>query len=298
MATPAAVLEAIDRVLEPLLETLEGVMWVQRYLHPPAIGQLAEVLAPQTEALSGPLRALEESAWPDDAAFIRERLLDVGRQTLDILAAFAAAARAPDDLVELFRALRRLARVQETLYPLAPAFDPVSRWFLDPARDFLWSWLREARARDTLVLAPTSVQRTWSLMGADVDAPRILQMVESVAARYPVDRARVLLTGMSDGGTYAFLCGLRDGAPFTHLAPACGVLHPALLATDALARARDLPIYLVHGELDWMFPVATARMTRDVLTTVGARIVYREIDDLSHTYPRDENPKILEWLAV
>ena len=102
----------------------------------------------------------------------------------------------------------------------------------------------------------------------------------------------------SDGGTYACLCGLRDGAPFTHLAPACGVLHPALLATDALARARDLPIYLVHGELDWMFPVATARMTRDVLTTVGARIVYREIDDLSHTYPRDENPKILEWLAA
>src|SRR5947207_1261108 len=310
------------------------------------------------------LGALEESAWPDDAAFIRERLPDVGRQTLDILAAFAAAARAPDDLVELFRALRRLARVQETLYPLAPAFDPVSRWFLDPARrgddelvarlreatlrdddnarrvgvlhadnergsrggfslyvpetwdghasmplvvalhgghghgrDFLWSWLREARARDTLVLAPTSVQRTWSLMGADVDAPRILQMVESVAARYPVDRARVLLTGMSDGGTYAFLCGLRDGAPFTHLAPECGVLHPALLATDALARARDLPIYLVHGELDWMFPVATARMTRHVLTTVGARIVYREIDDLSHTYPRDENPKILAWLA-
>jgi hypothetical protein len=28
MATPAAVLEAIDRVLEPLLETLERVMWV------------------------------------------------------------------------------------------------------------------------------------------------------------------------------------------------------------------------------------------------------------------------------
>src|SRR5689334_24819120 len=28
-----------------------------------------------------------------------------------------------------------------------------------------------------------------------------------------------------------------------------------------------LPIYLVHGALDWMFPVPTARMTRDVLAS-------------------------------
>jgi phospholipase/carboxylesterase len=30
---------------------------------------------------------------------------------------------------------------------------------------------------------------------------------------------------------------------------------------------------------------------------VGARLVYRELSDLSHTYPRDENPRILDWLA-
>jgi phospholipase/carboxylesterase len=39
-----------------------------------------------------------------------------------------------------------------------------------------------------------------------------------------------------------------------------------------------------------------ARMGRDALLAAGARVVYREIEDLSHTYPRDENPRILEWL--
>ena len=29
---------------------------------------------------------------------------------------------------------------------------------------------------------------------------------------------------------------------------------------------------------------------------VSTSLVYREIEDLSHTYPRDENPKILDWL--
>jgi phospholipase/carboxylesterase len=75
------------------------------------------------------------------------------------------------------------------------------------------------------------------------------------------------------------------------------VLHPFLLASGGLGRARGRPIYLVHGALDWMFPVQTARMARAALETAGAQVVYREIEDLSHTYPRDENPRILDWLA-
>ncbi len=117
-----------------------------------------------------------------------------------------------------------------------------------------------------------------------------------MAARYAVDRSRVLLTGMSDGATYALLCGLADGMPFTHLAPACGVLHPFLLARGGIERARGRPIYLVHGALDWMFPVQAARMGRGALEDAGAHVVYREVEDLSHTYPRDENPRILDWL--
>jgi phospholipase/carboxylesterase len=147
-------------------------------------------------------------------------------------------------------------------------------------------------------MAPTSRDRTWSIMGGhDVDAGPLCAMVESIARRYPVDRARVLLTGMSDGATYALLCGLQEDMPFTHLAPACGVLHPFLLADGGLARAAGRPIYLVHGALDWMFPLHVARMTREALTAAGARLVYREIEDLSHTYPREENTKMLDWLS-
>jgi phospholipase/carboxylesterase len=147
-------------------------------------------------------------------------------------------------------------------------------------------------------MTPTARERTWSIMGGeDVDADPLRQMVAMVAERYPVDRARVLLTGMSDGATYTFLCGLREGMPFTHLAPACGVLHPFLMVPGGLTAARDKPIYMIHGALDWMFPIATAHFAREALQEAGARVVYREIADLSHTYPRDENPKILDWMV-
>jgi phospholipase/carboxylesterase len=45
-----------------------------------------------------------------------------------------------------------------------------------------------------------------------------------------------------------------------------------------------------------MFPVEMARQADEALTAVGARVNYREIDDLSHTYPREVNAEMLNWL--
>ena len=364
MPSRADVADALDGRLRPMLGTLERVGWVQRHLFPPAAEQLAEALASQRDPLAGALRDFEAFAWTEDLGFIRARLVDCAGQTLALVDAFVTAAASPDDPVGLYRALRRFSPLQEALYPLAPVLEPVSRWFLEPARrdddalvlrlraaalredgprvgvlhannerdqrggfslyvpedwdghaamplvvalhgghghgrDYLWVWLREARARGMLVLSPTSRDRTWSIMGGgDADAAPLAAMIESVAGRYAVDRARVLLTGMSDGATYALLLKLTADMPFTHLAPACGVLHPLLLVEGRLGRARGRPIYLVHGALDWMFPVQTARMAAEALEAAGAAVVYREIADLSHTYPRDENPAILDWLAA
>jgi phospholipase/carboxylesterase len=32
------------------------------------------------------------------------------------------------------------------------------------------------------------------------------------------------------------------------------------------------------------------------LSAAGANVTYRELDDLSHTYPREMNAPMLEWL--
>ena len=58
---------------------------------------------------------------------------------------------------------------------------------------------------------------------------------------------------------------------------------------------RGKRIYWIHGTLDWMFPVAIAVRAAHLLEEAGAEITLRIIDDLSHTYPRDENDRILTW---
>jgi phospholipase/carboxylesterase len=161
--------------------------------------------------------------------------------------------------------------------------------------DFLWTWLIEARSRGCLLLSPTSLGATWSLMDEDIDAPALRAMVAYVREHWRVDDRRILLTGLSDGATYTLLCGLQPDMPFTALAPVSGVLHPANLMNGNLERAAGSRIYLVHGARDWMFPVATARMAHRELQRAGADVTFREIPDLSHTYPREENARILEW---
>ena len=162
-------------------------------------------------------------------------------------------------------------------------------------RLFLWSWLREARGRDVILVAPTAIGDTWSLMEPQVDSGHLGIVLESVARRWSIDRSRLLLTGMSDGGTFTLLSGLDDASPFTHLAPVAASFHPLLLAVTEPERVAGLPVYLVHGALDWMFPVSMGRAARDALVAAGASVTYREIADLSHVYPREEGSRILDW---
>jgi phospholipase/carboxylesterase len=165
-------------------------------------------------------------------------------------------------------------------------------------REYLWTWLREARSRGFILVAPSSADRTWSFEGEDVDNPRLRSVLENVAARWQgADRERVLLTGLSDGATYTLLAGLDEDAPFSALSPIAGVLHPACYGLGHLDRAEGKPIYLVHGALDWLFPINLAHLTRDELQRSGAALIYREIEDLSHTYPREENAAIMSWFA-
>jgi phospholipase/carboxylesterase len=65
---------------------------------------------------------------------------------------------------------------------------------------------------------------------------------------------------------------------------------------EAFFEALGVPIHLVHGALDWMFPVKLAQMASDELSKAGAQAEFHELADLSHAYPREHNARILEWL--
>lgn len=254
------------------------------------------------------LRAMHQHCRAQELLYaLRRALLPVGRYFLEAPVRERAQDFDPDPRPDIPTGIitarnRSGARGGFSLY-VPERYDPGRAWPLIVALhggsgtgdDFLWLWLTEARSRGCLLLAPTSLGSTWSLMDDDVDAPALRTMVDYVRTHWRVDDAHVLLTGLSDGATYTLLCGLQPDMPFTALAPVSGVLHPANLMNGNLDRARGRRIYLVHGALDWMFPIALARMAAQELTQAGADVTFRAIADLSHAYPREENGPILTW---
>lgn len=351
-------LDDLVAFLPPLLQALERLGFVARYLNPPDFGDvLAAVGVPDAE-LAAQVPRLQ--AWPDALVHVSAPLLEASQAALAAFAELRAASGQPETLTAVFRALRHLPRAQEALYPLARDLPPISRFFLEPARrqdasllrrlakaepgpdtgvlhydnapdsrggfsayvpeyydasaawplvvalhggsgngrGFLWSWLADARTRGAILVAPTAVGRTWAISGPDPDTPNLGRLVDYVRGRWNIDPARILLTGMSDGGTFTYVSGLETGSPFTHLAPVSAAFHPMLASFAEAQRMAGLPIHIVHGALDWMFPVGMAREAAQDLARAGAAVTYVEIEDLSHTYPREANAAILDWLGV
>jgi phospholipase/carboxylesterase len=185
-----------------------------------------------------------------------------------------------------------------TLY-VPEDYSPQARWPVvialhgagSDGRHFIWNWMREARRRGYLVLAPKALRPTWSLE----DDEGLLEILGWLQGQYNVEGDRILLTGFSDGASFTIVFGLLHPRAFRALAPISGVFLPVNETVNSLERARGVPIYLVHGALDFIFPIAKARETHARLESAGAAVTYRERGDLSHVYPRSENARILDW---
>ena len=161
---------------------------------------------------------------------------------------------------------------------------------------FIWSWLRPAKSRGYILLAPKSVDVTWSILQPERDALSVTAMLEEVCSEYAVDRNRIFISGLSDGGTYTYLLGLSRPELFAGIAPVAGDMHGML--DDMLRKEQgiNLPIYIVHGAHDHIFPVATIRSAHALLTRLGYKSEYEELPDWGHSNRSDvHDSRVMPW---
>lgn len=128
----------------------------------------------------------------------------------------------------------------------------------------------------------------------------VLAMIDEVVERYNIDPNRMLLTGMSDGGSGTYTMGVQYADRFAGLAPmAAGFGEPLMALLESLY---NTPLYIIHGSQDGVIPVSLARAVVAYLEEFGYQFVYREHDLVhpqagGHFFPEQELPALVEWFA-
>jgi len=122
------------------------------------------------------------------------------------------------------------------------------------ANKVLPHFVRWARARGFLLLAPQSMFPTWDIVigGHGPDLERLDAALQQVASHFRLDPARLALAGFSDGGSYALSVGLSNGDLVSHvIALSAGFMN-------TFVRHGTPRVFIAHGRSDAQLPFETS----------------------------------------
>ncbi len=132
----------------------------------------------------------------------------------------------------------------------------------------------------------------------------LLGLLDDVLRKYPVDRRRVYLTGLSMGGYGTWSLGLRFPERFAAIVPICGggEFITLLLTSQDPERAaalQTLAVWAFHGAKDTVVPLEESKRMVQFLRKQGVRevklTVYPEAEHDAWTETYD-NPALYTWL--
>ena len=149
-------------------------------------------------------------------------------------------------------------------------------------------------------------------------AANVEAILDSVKRTYNVDENRVVLAGVSDGGTGTFYYAMRHATPFASFVPLNAFLlvlrNPMLTVEGSLFphNMMNRPFYAVNGGLDPLYPSGRVEPFMRQLAAGGLQLVYRnrrdaahntswwpqlknEIEDFVREHPREPHPARLTW---
>jgi hypothetical protein len=143
-------------------------------------------------------------------------------------------------------------------------------------------------------------------------------VIDSVKRTYNVDENRVVLSGVSDGGTAVYYFAMRDTTPFASFLPLNGfilVLRNRELDIRGMLFPHNLtnkPFFVVNGGRDPLYPASRVEPFLKQFQEGGVTITYEPQPEAGHNtswwpqvkehfeafvreHPRDPHPATLTW---
>jgi predicted esterase len=147
----------------------------------------------------------------------------------------------------------------------------------------------DAKSFPFILVAPQCpANKLWSIKP-------LLALLDKVMREYPVDPARVYLTGISMGGFGTWALAAEAPARFAAIAPICGGGDPA-----SAPKLKKVPIWTFHGAKDTVVPIELTQKIVDAVKKAGGEVKFTIYPEASHdswtaTY---NNPALYRWLLA
>ncbi len=121
----------------------------------------------------------------------------------------------------------------------------------------------------------------------------LIAFLDYITEALPIDKKRIYLTGLSMGGTGAWLLSMACPEKFAAIAPVCG--SGICWYAEAV---KDIPIFMVHGDCDTIIPINESINMLHAVNSKGGNAKLHICHGVGHgsfgrAYGNDE---LLNWM--
>jgi poly(3-hydroxybutyrate) depolymerase len=159
----------------------------------------------------------------------------------------------------------------------------VLHWTSGDGRAALRTWTPIADREGMVLVAPNSTTPVgWRIRE---DGPAFLHtIVETVAARTPIDPRRVYLFGVSAGAIHALTIGVVESEYFAAVAIHAGSWRDRESFKALDFATRKIPIAITIGDRDELFSMKSVRETKAALVAAGHAVTLTVMPGEHHEY--------------